>query len=284
MMAYSALFILVFNLLFLVILPHFLWIRWIIRAFRNRRVVGRVIAPLSYLLFLLPWVLVFQGSQRSCGWLSVLLSEDAIVLSMLIGAILLPLGYFYARWVYAAYREQQWKAVYIRLSCLLLVPLFGFGVHLFTELDQRQTIGQDLGISLPYWGMTVIEYRDNISSFRGEGEINATLALDADALAELQEQIRQTTFYDSSKHVLHGADELAWAKSDTVFYWKVRDHLEATHLTGLWVYDPEKGVYEFYEPNLSDIPNASILFKETYTLSAEVNLKTRTLSYTRWQF
>jgi len=283
-MAYSALFILVFNLLFLVILPHFLWIRWIIRAFRNRRVVGRVIAPLSYLLFLLPWVLVFQGSQRSCGWLSVLLSEDAIVLSMLIGAILLPLGYFYARWVYAAYREQQWKAVYIRLSCLLLVPLFGFGVHLFTELDQRQTIGQDLGISLPYWGMTVIEYRDNISSFRGEGEINATLALDADALAELQEQIRQTTFYDSSKHVLHGADELAWAKSDTVFYWKVRDHLEATHLTGLWVYDPEKGVYEFYEPNLSDIPNASILFKETYTLSAEVNLKTRTLSYTRWQF
>jgi hypothetical protein len=108
--------------------------------------------------------------------------------------------------------------------------------------------------------------------------------LDADALAELQEQIRQTAYYDSSKHVLHGADELAWAKSDTVFYWTVRDHLEARHLTGLWVYDTEKGVYEFYEPSLSDIPNASILFKESYTLSAEVNLKTRTLSYRRWQF
>ena len=284
-MAYSALFILVFNLLFLVILPHFLWIRWIIRAFRKRRVLGRVIAPLSYLLFLMPWVLIFQGSQRSYGRVaSAMLSEDAIFLGMLMGAILLPIGYFYARWVYGAYQEQQWKAVYIRLSCLLLVPLFGFGVYLFTELDQRQTIAQDLGISIPYWGTSVTAYADTKSGFRGEGEITATLALDADALAELQEQISQTAYYDSSKRVLHGADEPAWAKSDTVFYWKVRDHLEATHLTGLWVYDPEKHAFEFYEPNLSDIPNSSILFKESYVVSAEVNLKNRTLTYIRWIF
>lgn len=285
MMFYLSSFILVFNLLFLVILPHFLWIRWIIRAFRKRRVVGRVIAPLSYLLFLMPWVLMIQGSQRSYGRVaSAMLSEDAIVLGMWMGALLLPMGYFYGRWVYAAYRQKTRKAVYLRLSCLLLVPLFGFAVHLLTELDQRQTIGKDLGISIPYWGTTMTDFTDNISSFRGEGEITASLALDADALAELQEQIRQTAYYDSSKHVLHGADELAWAKSDTVFYWKVRDHLEASQLTGLWAYDQEKGVYEFYEPSLSDIPNASILFKETYTLSAEVNLKSRTLRYTRWQF
>ena len=284
MIFYLSFFILVFNLLFLVILPHFLWIRWIIRAFRKRRVVGRVIAPLSYLLFLMPWVLVFQGSQRSSGWLSVLLSEDAMFLGMVMGAMLLPLGYFFARWVYGAYREQDRKAVYLRLSCLLLVPLFGFAVHLLIELDQRQTIGKDLGISIPYWGTSVTAYEDKVSSFRGEGEIRASLALDADALAELQEQIRQTAYYDSSKQVLHGADELAWAKRDTVFYWKVREHLDASQLTGLWAYDQEKGVYEFYEPSLSDIPNASILFKETYTLSAEVNLKNRTLRYTRWQF
>ena len=285
MMFYLSSFILVFNLLFLVILPHFLWIRWIIRAFRNRRVVGRVIAPLSYLLFLMPWVLIFQGSQRSYGRVaSAMLSEDAIFLGMLMGALLLPMGYFYGRWVYAAYREQQWKAVYIRLSCLLLVPLFGFGVHSISELDQRHTIGQDLGLSLPYWGTTMTEYRDNISSFRGEGEIRASLVLDADALAELQEQIRQTAFYDSSKLELYGSDGIEWPKSDTLLYWRVRDHLEATHLTGLWAYDQEKGVYEFYEPNLSDIPNASILFKESYVLSAELNLKKRTLSYRRWQF
>ena len=285
MMFYLSSFILVFNLLFLVILPHFLWIRWIIRAFRNRRVVGRVIAPLSYLLFLMPWVLIFQGSQRSYGRVaSAMLSEDAIFLGMLMGAMLLPIGYFYGRWVYGAYREQDRNAVYLRLSCLLLFPLFGFGVHLFTELDQRQTIGKDLGLSLPYWGTTMTDFTDNISSFRGEGEITASLVLDADALAELQGQIRQTAYYDSSRLELYGADSLGWIKSDTLLYWRVRNHLEARQLTGLWVYDPEKGVYEFYEPSLSDIPNASILFKETYTLSAEVNLKNRTLSYTRWQF
>ncbi len=53
---------------------------------------------------------------------------------------------------------------------------------------------------------------------------------------------------------------------------------------GLWVYDSEKGAYEFYEPSLSDIPNAALLFEESYTVSAEVNFKSRILSYTRWQF
>ena len=272
-------------LLFLAIVPHVLWIRWIIRAVRKRHALGRVLAPVSYIFFLVPGLYLLQGSRRSYRRIfdTAQVDENFLVLIFLL-SFLIPASYFYGRWVYAAYRQKTRKAVYLRLSCLLLFPLFGFGGHLFTELDQRQTIGQDLGISLPYWGTTMTEYRDNISSFRGEGEITASLVLDADALAELQEQIRQTAFYDSSKHVLHGADELAWAKSDTVFYWKVRDHLEATHLTGLWVYDPEKGVYEFYEPSLSDIPNASILYKETYTLSAEVNLKSRTLSYIRWIF
>ena len=283
-MAYFSLFILVFSLLFLVILPHFLWIRWIIRAFRKRRVLGRVIATLSYLLFLLPWVLVFHGSQRSSGWLSVLLSEDAIFLGMVMGAMLFPLGYFYVRWVYGAYREQDRKAVYLRLSCLLLVPFFGFGVLSISEFSKRHSIGQDLGISLPYWGTRMLAYTDITTSFRGEGEINASLALDADALAEIQEQIRQTAFYDSSRLELYGSDSLGWIKSDTLLYWRVRNHLEASQQTGLWVYDPEKGAFEFYEPNLSDIPNASLLFEESYTLSAELNLKSRILTFNRWRF
>ena len=272
-------------ILFLAIVPHVLWIRWIIRAVRKRYALGRVLAPVSYVFFLVPGLYLLQGSRRSYRRIfdTAQVDENFLVLIFLL-SFLIPASYFYGRWVYAAYRQKTRKAVYLRLSYLLLVPLCGFGVHLFTELDQRQTIGKDLGLSLPYWGMTVMEYRDNISSFRGEGEIRASLVLDADALAELQEQIRQTAFYDSSKQVLHGADELAWAKSDTVFYWKVRDYLEASQRTGLWVYDSEKGVYEFYEPSLSDISNASILFKESYTVSAEVNLKTRTLSYTRWQF
>jgi hypothetical protein len=272
-------------ILFLAIVPHVLWIRWIIRAVRKRHALGRVLAPVSYIFFLVPGLYLLQGSRRSYRRIfdTAQVDENFLVLIFLL-SFLIPAGYFYGRWVYAAYRQKTRKAVYLRLTCLLLVPLFGFGLHLLIELDQRQAIGKDLGISLPYWGTTMTDFTDNISSFRGEGEIRASIALEADALAELQEQVRQTAFYDSSKHILHGADELAWAKSDTVFYWKVRDHLEATHLTGLWAYDQEKNVYEFYEPSLSDIPNASILFEESYTLSAEVNLKNRTLSYTRWQF
>ena len=280
-MAYFSLFILVFNLLFLVILPHFLWIRWIIRAFRKRRVVGRVVGLLSYLLFLMPWVLVFQGSQRSSGWLSVLLSEDAIVLGMLIGAMLLPLGYFYARWVYAAYRQKTRKTLYIRLGSLLLLPAGVLCLNLSAKLYHRSDISADLGVQLPYWGTNLTEYTESKSGFRGEGEINASLALDADALAEVQGQIRQTDFYDSSRLELYGSDSLGWIQSDTLLYWRVRNHLEASQRTGLWVYDSEKGTYEFYEPNLSDIPNAALLFEESYTVSAEVNLKNRTLTYTR---
>jgi hypothetical protein len=283
-MAYFSLFILVFNLLFLVILPHFLWIRWIIRAFRKRRVVGRVVGLLSYLLFLMPWVLVFQGSQRSSGWLSVLLSEDAIVLGMLMGAMLLPLGYFYVRWVYAAYRQKTWKTLYVRLGSLLLLPAGVLCLNLSAELYHRSDISADLGVQLPYWGTNMTEYTESKSGFRGEGEVLARLEFDTAAFEEFKTQIRQTAFYDSSRLALFGSDSLGWIKSDTLLYWKVRNHLEASKLTGLWVYDLEKGIYEFYEPNLSDIPNAALLFEESYTVSAELNLKNRTLRYTRWQF
>jgi hypothetical protein len=271
--------------LFLAIAPHVLWIRWIIRAFRKRHSVGRVISILTYLFFLIPfWVLLNGGNRyygRSAAFGEV---EVYVLIGMGLVSILLPAGYFYGRWVHVAYLQKTRKAVFFRLSFLLLLPAFGLYWGVSAKLASRRSIGQDLGISIPYWGTSVTAYADTKSGFRGEGEITATLELDADALDELQEQIRQTAYYDSSKLELYGSDGIEWPKSDTLLYWKVRDHLEASQLTGLWAYDQEKGSYEFYEPSLSDIPNASILFKESYTLSAELNLKTRTLSYRRWQF
>jgi hypothetical protein len=270
--------------LFLAIVPHVLWIRWIIRAFRQQRTVGRVIGPVSYLLFLMPWVLVFQGSQRSYGRVASMLSDDTIFLGMLMVAILLPAGYFYGSWVYSAYRQKVRKTLYIRLSLLLLAPASVWCLILSADLAHRSDISADLGVQLPYWGTKLTKYTESESGFRGEGEILADIELEPDALEDLALKIRQTEFYDSSKHLLYGSDELAWPKSDTLLYWKVRDHLVVSQLTGLWAYDQEKGSYEFYEPSLSDIPNASILFKGSYTLSAELNLKNRTLSYRRWQF
>jgi hypothetical protein len=183
-----------------------------------------------------------------------------------------------------AYRQKTRKIVYFRLSFLLLLPAIGLYWGVSAKLASRRSIGQDLGISIPYWGTSVTAYADTKSGFRGEGEITATLELDPDALEHLKDQIKQTAYYDSSRLELYGADGIEWPKSDTLLYWKVRNHLEKNKLTGLWVYDHERAVYEFYEPSLSDIPNASILFEESYTLSAELNLKTRKLSYLRWEF
>jgi hypothetical protein len=213
-----------------------------------------------------------------------MLSEDTIFLGMLLGAILLPAGYFYGRWVYAAYRQKVRKTLYIRLSSLLLLPASVGCLILSADLVRRSDISADLGVQLPYWGTKLTEYSESKSGFRGEGEVLATLEFDAAAFEEFKTHIGQTAFYDSSKQVLHGADELAWAKSDTVFYWAVRNHLEAKHLTGLWVYDQQRAVYEFYEPSLSDIPNAAILFQESYVLSAAVDLKNKTLSYRRIEY
>uniref|UniRef100_UPI004047FCC2 hypothetical protein n=1 Tax=Algoriphagus sp. TaxID=1872435 RepID=UPI004047FCC2 len=272
-------------LLFLGIAPHFLWIRWIIRAVRKRYALGRVLAPVSYIFFLVPSLYLLQGSRRSYKRIfDTAQVDENFLLGIFLLSFLIPAGYFYGRWVYAAYRQKTRKSVYVRLSLLLLLPAIGLYVGVSAKLASRRSIGQDLGISIPYWGTSVTAYQDKVSSFRGEGEIRASLVLDADALAELQEQIQQTPYYDSSKLELYGSDGIEWPKSDTLLYWRLRDHLEATRLTGLWVYEPEKEAYEFYEPSLSDIPNSSILFKESYVVSAEVNLKNRTLSYRRWQF
>jgi hypothetical protein len=271
--------------LFLAIAPHVLWIRWIIRAVRKRQTLGRILAPLSYVFFLLPGLYLLQGSRRSYARIfdAAQVDENYLLVIFLL-SFLIPAGYFYGRWVHVAYRQKTRKIVYFRLSFLLLLPAIGLYWGVSAKLASRRSIGQDLGISIPYWGTSVTAYADTKSGFRGEGEITATLELDPDALEHLKDQIKQTAYYDSSRLELYGADGIEWPKSDTLLYWKVRNHLEKNKLTGLWVYDHERAVYEFYEPSLSDIPNASILFEESYTLSAELNLKTRKLSYLRWEF
>jgi hypothetical protein len=271
--------------LFLAIAPHVLWIRWIIRAIRKRQTLGRVLAPLSYVFFLVPGLYLLTGSRRSYMHIfdAAQVDENFLLVIFLL-SFLLPAGYFYGRWVYTAYRQKTRKAVYFRLSFLLLFPAVGVVVHISSELDHRSKISADLGVAIPYWGTSITKYSDNISSFRGEGELLAEIELNQGTFEDLAQQIRQSAYYDSSRLELYGADGIEWPKSDTVFYWTVRNHMEAQHLTGLWVYDQQRAVYEFYEPSLSDIPNASILFKESYVLSAELNLKSRILTFKRWKF
>lgn len=174
--------------------------------------------------------------------------------------------------------------MYMRLSFLLVFPaIFVYSILNF-EIGNRSQISRDLGINIPYWGTTIKYYKNSISSFRGEGDIIAEIELDNDAVEDLKSQITRTKYFDYKKKDLFGADMVEWPKSDTVFYWNVRHHLEKHKLTGLWIYDQKRQVYEFYEPNLSDIPNAGILFSEDYSISAELNPTTRRLRYKRFQW
>ena len=103
-----SLFILV---LFLGIAPHFLWIRWIIRAFRKRYAIGRVISVLSYLLFLVPFWVLLNGGNRYYGRSAAAEEVEVyILIGMALLSILLPLVYFCGRWIYAHYQGKSKKS------------------------------------------------------------------------------------------------------------------------------------------------------------------------------
>ena len=94
--------------LFLVIAPHVLWIRWIIRAFRKRHMVGRGISVLSYLLFLIPFWIMLKGGNRYYGRSAAAEQvEEYVLLGMGLLSILLSIGYFGGRRIYAAYRQKR---------------------------------------------------------------------------------------------------------------------------------------------------------------------------------
>jgi len=94
--------------LFLAIAPHVLWIRWIIRAFRKRHAVGRVISVLSYILFLILFWVLLKGGNRYYGRSAAAEQvEEYGLLGMGLLSILLPVGYFCARWTNSANQQKR---------------------------------------------------------------------------------------------------------------------------------------------------------------------------------
>lgn len=196
----------------------------------------------------------------------------------------LPPIFFYCRWIYRSFKKGKHFPVYFTSGLFILFIAFLGYDSISSKIRHRISIGADLGIHIPYWGTSFDQYDYDISWDRGEGDIKAEINLDQERVTELKKQIHQSKFFAYRKEELLGADMTRWSKSDTVHYWDIRKHLEKNKLTGLWLYDKQKQLYEFYEPRLSDIPNASILFKQDYTISAILNDKTRVLKYTRSQF
>jgi hypothetical protein len=117
-----------------------------------------------------------------------------------------------------------------------------------------------------------------------EGEINATLKLSDKSASLLTDEIGHSKYFSQKQVKLFYSDDSDWSEQDSIKYWSVRTYLEKSKLTGLWVYNSKKAVYDFYEPSLSDIPNAAIMFQEDYVISAEFNPKTKILTYKRFQY
>jgi hypothetical protein len=103
------------------------------------------------------------------------------------------------------------------------------------------------------------------------------LKLSDESINNLKGQIEKSPFFNL-KHDFSRNNEIESEKSDTLLYWKVRNYLEKEHLTGYWIKKDEV-TYEFYSPNLSDIPNSAILFHEGFDINASVSIKDKTLNY-----
>jgi hypothetical protein len=117
------LFFISFHLLFLLAFPHILWIRWIIVAFRRKGLIERIIGAVSYLLFLMPWLVIFHDISWSIKRnKEATLFADNFLMAIWLLSILIPILFFYGRWLYTPYCQKKRKIFILRLSFLLLVP------------------------------------------------------------------------------------------------------------------------------------------------------------------
>ena len=224
------------------------------------------------------------GPQKPFGRNNIIFSDSGTnVLFLFIISFLIPLSYFYLRWIYQAVKLRKISTIFFRSSFFLLFLIYFIYQSISSELESRNVIGRDLGINIPYWGTSFKNFDETVTFLSDEGEINATLTLSNKSVKLLRDQITRSKYF-SQKQIKLFYSENNWPEQDSIKYWTVRTYLEKSKLTGLWVYNSKKAVYYFYEPSLSDIPNASIMFNEDYLISAELNPKTKILTYRRFQF
>ena len=117
------LFFILFDLVFLLAFPHILWIRWIVVGFRKRSFIEQAIGVVSYLLFLTPLLVIFHDISRSIerDKETTLFADNFLIVIWLL-SILIPILFFYGRWLYTPYCQKKRKIFILRLSFLLLVP------------------------------------------------------------------------------------------------------------------------------------------------------------------
>jgi hypothetical protein len=264
--------------------PIYLWFRWIKKAIVNKNMLSKIASISSFLFFILAIVVMWFGPQKPFRRNSIIFSDSGtIVLFLFIISFLIPLTYFYLRWIYQAVKLRKISTIFFRSSFFLLFLIYFIYQSISSELESRNVISRDLGVNIPYWGTSFINFDNTVTIFSNEGKINASLKLSDESAKLLIDQIAHSKYF-SQKQIKLFYSENNWPEQDSIKYWSVRTYLEKNKLTGLWVYNSKKAVYDFYEPMLSDIPNAAIMFHEDYVISAEFNPKTKILTYRRFQF
>jgi len=156
----------------------------------------------------------------------------------------------------------------MRILPLLLITLILAGCN----QAKIKNVETTLGIKIPS-GTKVSGHKSNNGQ---DYEQNLVLKFTDEGLADVLRQIEQTEYFNL-QHDFHCCDG-EWKKSDTAFYYEVQKHLKETHLTGYWIID-SANAYQFHEPNLSDIPNSSILFDEAFMVEARIVRGEKTMEY-----
>ena len=264
--------------------PIYLWIRWIKAAIVDKNRIGKIASISSLLFFILAILVMWFGPQRLFELGTVRLSSSGpIILFLFMVSFLIPLTYFYARWIYQAVKLKKVSTIVFRSSFFLLFLIYFQYQSVNSELESKQDIGSNLGINIPYWGTSFIRFENTFTLYSNEGEINATLKLNDKSAELITDQIAHSKYFSRKQIKLFYTEDNKWPKQDSIKYWAVRSYLQKSKLTGLWAYNGKKAIYNFYEPSLSDIPNAAIIFHEDYVISAEFNPKTKILTYRKFQ-
>lgn len=159
------------------------------------------------------------------------------------------------------------------------IYFISFLVGLIPDRYPIHNLEKELNVQLKY------DYDVEKNHIDNEGrDYTATvvLKLSDECLKSTVQQIEKSKYFNL-KDTYCVSENIKENERDTVLYWKVRNYLQKEHLTGYWIKQNDS-VYKFYNPNLSDIPNAAILFHEGYELEANLNVKNKVLNYRYFKY
>lgn len=202
------------------------------------------------------------------------------ILAMLFSWLLFPFYFIYSIYQNRGIARSMKRLAYfsvifspftLGLFALIIISILTYKPTSFSV----DTMEQSLNIEIE--GDYTVEKNKII--WNGSQDYNAIILikLTEESYAKLVDQIEKSSFYNLNQD-FYGNDELKWKKSDTAMYWKVRNYLEEKKITGYWIRNDSLS-YDFYEPTLSDIPNAAILFHEAYLVEAHLSKKDRILKF-----